>query len=165
MATGTAISTVSNDHKGSGRIDDSVRSETDEGVVMSIVQKCRAMVEAWNSERTPFASVGLFLPDDSLGRWELIIRAKSKWLDPDRLEHFRLVTNRLRGTLTASEFQSLYRIVLLPNDERWSLRMTPNNDGRHENVLFNGVLMRFAFEIFERPETRKQTKNGGRAVS
>ena len=70
---------------------------------------------ALSSEKGPFTLFALFLREEALEKWDLVVSAP--WIEKDKRSALRLLADRLQESLSASDVLSISRIVLLdPSD-------------------------------------------------
>lgn len=58
-----------------------------------------------------FSLFALFLREDSVDKWDLIVAAP--WIDADRKEALKYITSQVQGTFSSDEISRLSRIVLV----------------------------------------------------
>lgn len=70
---------------------------------------------ALSREKGPFTLFALFLREEALEKWDLVVSAP--WIEKDKRSALRLLADRLQESLSASDVLSISRIVLLdPSD-------------------------------------------------
>ena len=70
---------------------------------------------ALSSEKGQFTLFALFLREEALEKWDLVVSAP--WIEKDKRSALRLLADRLQESLSASDVLSISRIVLLdPSD-------------------------------------------------
>jgi hypothetical protein len=62
-------------------------------------------------ERGPFALFALFLREDAVDKWDLILAAP--WIEDDRKEALSGITKRIQDTFAADDLSLLSRVVLV----------------------------------------------------
>ena len=70
---------------------------------------------AISHERGPFTLFALFLREEALEKWDLVVSAP--WIEKDRRSALKLLSDRVQASLSASDLLSISRIVLAdPSD-------------------------------------------------
>jgi hypothetical protein len=64
-----------------------------------------------SEERGGFALFALFLREDAVDKWDLIVAAP--WIEPDRKAALSLITGRIQEAFTPEELSMLSRVVLV----------------------------------------------------
>ncbi len=80
-----------------------------------IIEKLKSIIKNLEQKRGPLLICALFLREDSLEKWDIIIAAS--WLNPKEMESYKTVSNELQEFLSASELVQFSRIVLLDQDD------------------------------------------------
>lgn len=102
---------------------------------------------ALSREKGPFTLFALFLREEALEKWDLVVSAP--WIEKDKRSALRLLADRLQESLSASDVLSISRIVLLdPSDAGVELinRTVPVEDSTVEvkDSTFFGQQIRHA---------------------
>ena len=112
--------------------------------------KLTVMARKIGTEKGPLDFLGLFLREDSLDLWDLVISAP--WLRADERAAFEYVANKLREELTSEEMAGLSRIVILEHggaaQDPFRMRYeghTGLSDARYETA--GGAIIRRAYII------------------
>ncbi len=112
------------------------------------VEKLKSMISFLEKEKGPLLIFALFLREDALEKWDIIISAE--WLNSKEMSSYKLISSKLQGTLNESELLQFSRIVLLdPEDPVVSFLLdlqTIKNGGYKE---FSGEVLsdKFKFTI------------------
>ena len=80
-----------------------------------VAEKLSGVAKKIEASKGPLELLGLFLREDSLDLWDVVIAAP--WLSADKLALFEYVGGQLRRTLTDEEMIGLSRIVILEHGE------------------------------------------------
>lgn len=81
----------------------------------SVIDTLREIEQAVSRDKGPFTLFALFLREETLEKWDLVVSAP--WIERDKRSALRLLADRLRDSLSASDLLSISRIVLLdPSD-------------------------------------------------
>lgn len=81
------------------------------GPMIEIQHKLQRLVKVIETERGPFALFGVFMREDSPGRWDLVLSAP--WLEHDNLEALRDFAGLLKKAVGVERLLSFSRIVTL----------------------------------------------------
>ncbi len=80
-----------------------------------LFDKLRSLEEEISDEKGGFALFALFLREEAVDRWDLVVAAP--WFGNDKKKTLDYLTRKLRSYLTAHELVSLSRIVLVKASE------------------------------------------------
>ncbi len=80
----------------------------------AIIGKLRAIERATSSEKGDYKLFGLFLREDSLDKWDLLVAAD--WIRTDDPEPVEYISSKIQKSLTPYEIVSLSRVLLIPED-------------------------------------------------
>ena len=81
----------------------------------TVIDALLVVERALSSEKGPFTLFALFLREEALEKWDLVVSAP--WIEKDKRSALRLLADRLQESLSASDVLSISRIVLLdPSD-------------------------------------------------
>jgi hypothetical protein len=75
------------------------------------LEKLARLERAMAEENGGFELFGVFIREDSLEKWDLVLAAL--WLNPEDRESLQFIVDRLKGSLTPSEMLDASRIVIL----------------------------------------------------
>ena len=79
------------------------------------IEKFRRVMEAVSAERGEFVFFGLFLREEALDKWDVVISAP--WLEADKLKALKEFVEKVTTIVGKQELLTLSRIVpLYPND-------------------------------------------------
>jgi len=76
-----------------------------------ILDKLKTVVQALESEHGPMLLFVLFLREDSLEKWDVVVSAS--WLSSSEMAAYEIVVSKIQAVLSASELLRLSRIVIL----------------------------------------------------
>ena len=79
------------------------------------IKKIKLLIKDLEKENKPLLICALFLREDSLEKWDMIIAAS--WLNPRELQSYKIVSSKLQESLTDSELVQFSRVVLLNEDD------------------------------------------------
>lgn len=79
-----------------------------------LLPKFRELEQALSDEKGGFAVFALFLREDAVDKWDLIIAAP--WIEEDRKVALSYITKAIQEAFTADELSQISRIVLLDVD-------------------------------------------------
>ena len=79
------------------------------------IPKLRKLMKRIEAQRGPFVLFGLFMREDSPGKWDLVLAAP--WLERGRLKALGEFVKELSGTFGEEDVLSLSRIVTLNSDD------------------------------------------------
>ncbi len=80
------------------------------------IDKIKALIDQLEAEYGSFLIFALFLRDSPVEKWDIIISAT--WLSPRDLSAYKLLSSKLQGVLTESEWLQFSHIVLLDPDDQ-----------------------------------------------
>ncbi len=76
-----------------------------------ILDKLKTVVQALESEHKPMLLFVLFLREDSLEKWDIVVSAS--WLSSSEMAAYEIVVSKIQSVLTAPELVRFSRIVIL----------------------------------------------------
>lgn len=106
----------------------------------------RKLAESMKADHGDFSLFALMLPEDSGGRWDLVMSAP--WLG-DGLSDYEMVAARMKKAMSPAEASAIARIVIL-GKESFAFRggsVSPSWLGEMWDFTFNGVPIRKAYII------------------
>lgn len=117
-------------------------------------EKLSVMTKKIEADKGPLELLGLFLRDDSLGLWDVVIGAP--WLKADERASFVYVADQLRAHLAREELAGLSRIVILDHGGAVLESFLNQFGGRTgladvHFVAEGGAVIRRAYVILARP--------------
>ena len=80
-----------------------------------IIEKLKSEITALEKEKGPLLIFALFLREDPLEKWDIIISAT--WLNSKEMSSYKLISSRLQEVLSESELLQFSRIVLLDPED------------------------------------------------
>ena len=121
-----------------------------------LLQKLVTLEKDLSTEKGGFLLFGLFLREDSVDLWDLVISAP--WLEPHGKKSLNLIAGELKSRLETDELLSISRIILLePNNSGMNAihRAVATEHGRVElqDTAFFGMQMRHAYIITSKRES------------
>lgn len=79
------------------------------------INKLKSAISALEKENAPLLICALFLREDPLEKWDIVISAS--WLNPKEMQSYRTVSSKLQESLSDSELVKFSRIVILNQDD------------------------------------------------
>ena len=76
-----------------------------------ILGKLKSAVESLEKEHKPLMLFALFLREDSLQKWDIVVSAT--WLSSSQKESYDIVVSKIQSVLNASELTQFSRVVIL----------------------------------------------------
>src|SRR5438552_11890097 len=76
-----------------------------------LLERFVGLEKALSEERGGFSLFALFLREDAVDKWDLVLAAP--WIDGDRKRALSYITKRVQETFTANELSLISRIVLI----------------------------------------------------
>lgn len=113
-----------------------------------ITEKIKVIINNLEQKRGPLLICALFLREDSLAKWDIIIAAS--WLNPKEMESYKTVSNELQEFLSPSELVQISRIVLLDQDDpvvSFLLDLETVKNGGYKELPAETLSDRFKFTI------------------
>jgi len=115
-----------------------------------LIEKLGALERDVSSQKGEFSLFGLFLREDSPGKWDLVVAAP--WLEQDQKAGLDYLAKRLLSSLTPGELVSLSRIVLIEegNPVLEAIQQAINvehNVAEISESNFSGLLIKQAYVI------------------
>lgn len=80
-----------------------------------ILDKLKLILTELEKEHGLVLVFALFLREDSLARWDLVVAAP--WLDSGDAESYKIVATKVQNLLTSDEIIQLSRVVILDADD------------------------------------------------
>jgi hypothetical protein len=80
-----------------------------------IIEKIKSIIKQLEEEEGPLLICALFLREDSLEKWDIIIAAS--WLNSEEMQSYKIVSSKLQKSLSDSELVRFSRIVILNRDD------------------------------------------------
>ncbi|MGH9800996.1 MAG: hypothetical protein ACRD82_11580, partial [Blastocatellia bacterium] len=79
------------------------------------IELLRQVMNEISAEKGEFALFGLFLREESMDKWDLVVSAP--WLQEDKLKSLREVVKKMSSIIGEKELLKLSRIVTLNQDD------------------------------------------------
>ena len=76
-----------------------------------LLQRFVALERALSQDRGPFTLFALFLREDAVDKWDLILAAT--WIEEDRKQALSDITSRIQATFAAGDLSLLSRVVFV----------------------------------------------------
>jgi hypothetical protein len=116
--------------------------------MIEILEKLKSIVHSLEGEHGPILVFALFLREDPLEKWDIVVSAK--WLNSSDRTSFETIASKIQKSLNASELMQLSRIVILDTDDpvvAFLQNTAMVTNGSHHEVPGGGFSDRFGFTI------------------
>jgi hypothetical protein len=80
-----------------------------------MIDKLKDVIETLENENGPLLICGLFLREEPLEEWDLVIAAS--WLNTQEVQSYKTISSKLQEFLSDSELFQVARIVILNQDD------------------------------------------------
>ena len=80
-----------------------------------ILDKLKSAVQALEKEHGPILLFALFLREDSLEKWDIVVSAS--WLSSSEKKAYKMVVSKIQDSLNPSELVQFSRVVILDNTD------------------------------------------------
>lgn len=80
-----------------------------------ILDKLKSVVRVLEMEHGPLLFFALFLREDSLEKWDIVVSAT--WLSSSEKAAYKMIVPKIQAALTASELVQFSRVVILDNTD------------------------------------------------
>jgi len=80
-----------------------------------MLEKLKFIVLALEKEHGPILIFALFLREDPLEQWDVVVSAS--WLSSSEMSAYRAITSKIQEALTSSELMQFSRVVILDADD------------------------------------------------
>lgn len=80
-----------------------------------ILDKLKSVVQALEKEYKPILLFSLFLREDSLQKWDLVVSAS--WLSSGEKKAYEIIVSKIQSFLNAAELAQFSRVVILDNTD------------------------------------------------
>jgi len=115
--------------------------------------------EKISKEKGGFVLFGLFLPDNTSDKYDLLVSAN--WIGSVKRKHFIYFGKQLRKVLSKDEINNISKIVILDTKNPFVSTVNAIFDTEHnivvtENCSFNNVLIKRAYIITSKRRHRKK---------
>jgi hypothetical protein len=112
------------------------------------IEKLKAVIKSLEHEKGPLMICALFLREDSLDKWDLIIAGS--WLNPKEMHSYQTVSSKLQQLLNDSELVQLSRVVILEPDDpvvSFLLDLETIKNGGYKELSTETLSEKFRFVI------------------
>jgi hypothetical protein len=113
-----------------------------------IIEKFKLIIKNIENEHGPLLICALILRDGDLEKWDLIISAT--WLNPSKMESYKMISSKLQTTFTDSELVMFSRIVILNNDDpvvSYLQNLQTISNGGYKELRADELSDKFKFSI------------------
>jgi hypothetical protein len=114
----------------------------------TFLEKLSIVVHALENQHGPLMIFGLFLREQPLEKWDVVVSAQ--WLKSDDITAFRLVNSHIQQKLNENELIQISRIVILDyNDPAVSYLQNEFEvtNGHYDEIPANKISEKFGFTI------------------
>jgi hypothetical protein len=80
-----------------------------------ILNKLKTVVLALEKEYKPILFFALFLREDSLQKWDIVVSAP--WLNPSEKRAYQIMASKMQAALSSSEIVEISRVVILDHTD------------------------------------------------
>ena len=80
-----------------------------------ILDKLKSVVQALEKEHKPILLFALFLREDSLEKWDIVVSAS--WLSSSEKNAYQIVISKIQAVLSSSELVQFSRVVILDHTD------------------------------------------------
>ncbi|HLB52814.1 MAG TPA: hypothetical protein VJK48_03805 [Chlamydiales bacterium] len=81
-----------------------------------ILETLKEIIYSLEKGKSPFLLCALFLREEGLGRWDLILSAT--WLKADELDSYSLINSKLKDCLNDLQRNKISHVVILDSSDR-----------------------------------------------
>ena len=116
--------------------------------MIEIIEKLKSAISSLEKENGPLLICALFLRDDALEKWDIILAAS--WLNPKEMRSYEILSKKLQKFLSASELVQFSRIVVLDQDDpiiSFLLELETVKNGGYKELAANVLSEKFRFTI------------------
>jgi hypothetical protein len=118
--------------------------------MMDLVKRLQSLELDISTERGPFVLFALFLREDSLDRWDLVVAAP--WLSFDQRADLEFIAKRVQSGLPLEDLVRISRVVILPAQDPLVTSITSAVGVQHgsvtvSNSVFSGMHIKQAYFI------------------
>lgn len=86
-----------------------------EKIMKEILDKLKFAVQVLEKEQGPMLLFALFLREDSLEKWDIVVSAS--WLSSTEKKAYKMVISKIQAALSPSELVQFARVVILDNTD------------------------------------------------
>ena len=112
------------------------------------IEKLKAAIQGLEKEHGPLLICALFLRDDALGRWDVVISAS--WLNSSKMSSYEILAEGLKKFLSDSDLVHFSHIVILDEDDptiSYLLDLETIKNGGYKELSADTLSERFKFPI------------------
>lgn len=116
--------------------------------MIEIIEKLKSAISSLEKENGPLLICALFLRDDALEKWDIILAAS--WLNSKEMRSYEILSKKLQNFLSASELVQFSRIVVLDQDDpiiSFLLELETVKNGGYKELAANVLSEKFRFTI------------------
>ncbi len=113
-----------------------------------IIEKLKLAIGSLEKENGPLLICALFLRDDALEKWDIILAAS--WLNPKEMRAYELLSSKLQNFLSDSELVQFSRIVILDQSDpiiSFLLELESVKNGGYKELSADALSAKFRFTI------------------
>lgn len=122
------------------------------------IDRLKNAVVALEKKYSSFVICALFLREEPLEKWDIIISAP--WLNPEKMDSYQIISAMLQQYLNESEFVQFSRIVILNQDDpvvSYLLSLETVANGGYKELRSDELSEKFKFTIKRAYLLRSQT--------
>lgn len=112
------------------------------------IDSLKFAITALEKERGDLLICALFLREDSLERWDVVVSAS--WLNPTEMQSYKIVSSKLQEILSDAELVQFSRVVILSQDDpvvSFLLDLETIKNGGYKELSAEALSERFRFTI------------------
>ena len=116
--------------------------------MIEIIEKLKSAIESLEKENSPLLICALFLRDDAMGKWDIVLAAS--WLNPKEMSSYEILSSKLQNFLSDSELMQFSRIVILDQDDpiiSFLLELETVKNGGYKELSTDVLSEKFNFTI------------------
>jgi hypothetical protein len=118
---------------------------------MSTIEKTenfKAAIQSLEKEHGPLLICALFLREDGMGKWDIVIAAP--WLNSSEMRSYEILSQKLKQFLSDSDFVHISRAVILDQDDptvTYLLGLETIKNGGYKELSSDTLSDKFKFGI------------------
>ena len=112
------------------------------------IEKLKEVVKNLEIEHGPLLICALFLRDDAMGKWDIVIAAS--WLNSSEMRSYEILSQELKKFLSDSDLVYFSRIVILDRDDpiiSYLLDLETIKNGGYKELSSDALSDKFKFLI------------------
>lgn len=112
------------------------------------IEKLKAAIKSLEKEHGPLLICALFLREDAMGKWDIVIAAS--WLHPSEMRAYEILSKTLKKFLSDSDLVHFSRIVVLDQDDpviSYLLDLESIKNGGYKELSSDTLSDKFKFPI------------------